>query len=334
MPFLTSRAAILAKLETVEGANPVPGATDAIVTIGTPVVTFNPDEVKRDIVSPQFSEWGFVVGITTAQIQFTTEFKGPARSVTSASPVREDPLFRACGMGPSYSLNATSVPYNFYTASATASQSATVALYAHIDGILNIFTGCRGSFQIMLEDGQFPKIQWTFMGLYAALGSSVTSGGIQDAALPTPSYDALTVVPPPFMGANFALSGGYSAICQALNINVNNQVQSRPSFIGSRGLAGILITDREVTGTVNPEAVPRATHDFFYAHQQALTGALTASIGTSGTLWTTTQVDMPKVQYRIPKWGDRNGIRTFDIDILAVRNSSGGDDEMVLTYKQ
>ncbi len=333
MPFLTLRSAVLAKIESVEGTNSVPAAAnDAIVTVGNTTVGLNPDELDRGISNPSLSKWGFVVGMKDETVTFSTELKGPGRSISAASPLREDPLFRACGMYPTYATS--SCVYKFATSLASASQSATCTIYAWQDGILHILKGCRGSFDLDLSDGQFGKINWEFKGIYDTIPSGANAGDIEDNAIPfaTIAYDALTEVPAPFMDVEFSLHG-YSAVAQQLTLKVDNNVQRREGFIASNGIVGQIITERTITGTINPEAVPRTTHDYFYNHQTAAQSPLYLLFGKSPSAWTTIQVDAPKTQYRAPKYGDRNGVKTFDIDFVCARSASGGDDEFSLMYK-
>jgi len=332
MPFLTLRSALLAKLESAEGTNALPTAVlDAIVTVGNPTVAVNPEELDRGISNPSLSKWGFVVGMKDQTVTFSTELKGPGRSLSAASPLREDPLFRACAMVPTYAVS--SATYNFGTSMASASVSATCTIYAWQDGICHILKGCRGSFDLDLADGQYGKINWEFKGIYDSVPFGTAAGDIIDNALPSPTYDAISILPQPFMGATFQMHGYNSMAAQQLTLKVDNNVQRRESFVAANGIAGMLITERSVTGTINPEAVPRATHDFFYKHQTGAQSMMTFLYGAaSPTIWQQIQVKAPGTQYRVPKYGDRNGIRTFEIDFMCARSATTGDDELQIIY--
>lgn len=327
MPFLSKRNLILAALEGTEGTNAAPtAAANSIATLGNVDVVENVEEIVRDIPSPQLSSWGSVYGMGTAQVTFGTEFKNYNRIGTAATPYREDPLFRACGFSPVYA--AGSVTYTPVTTLATATQSATVTIYAHVDGIRHILRAARGSFNIVMETGQIPRIEWTFVGIHDAVASGASAGEIADASQPTPTYEGVTIMPPAVLGASVNLHGTTNLCLQSLTVSAGNAVQTRPCMTQSRGIAGMYVSERRVTAAAVWEADTRATFDFWYRAQISQRAGFSVRLGAAAS--SQVAISGPNVQIKFPRWGDRNGLRVYETEMEFTRSS--GDDEFVVIY--
>lgn len=308
MVMLTKKALILAKIEAEYGTDPTPApATDSIL-VSSPDIKPVLEKNERPAIRPVLSKIPHIMGSRHQEISFSTEVKGSG----AAGTVPEiSPLLRACGMDET--INAgTSVEY---LPVSIGFESCTI--YAYLDGIIHKASGCRGSFEIVMEAGKIAQINWTFQGLF----QTPVDGAIPSGA----AYNATK--PPAFLSGTFTY-GGYAAIIQKLQLALNNEIMKSPSIAEATGYKGIEITDRKPAGSMNPEAVIEATHTFWANLASGQESALQAVIGaTAGNILT---IDCPKCVKDEIAWGERESMRIYDIPISLYGNT--GDDEFKLTF--
>ena len=89
------------------------------------------------------------------------------------------------------------------------------------------------------------------------------------------------------------------------------------------------ITGRDGGGSLNPEHVLIATHDFVDKFRKGTAMALTTGFigGTAGNIM---QLTMPAISYREAAPGDRDGVRTLELTYGAAESS--GDDDFSLIF--
>jgi hypothetical protein len=309
--MLSKRALILAKVETSYGSDPTPTPAADSILVFDPVVKVNADKLERPVVRPSLSQIPHLIGKKYVEITFSTELK---HSGTVDTPPEVAALLQACGLAET--VNATvSVVYD-----PASSSLASCTIYAYLDGLVHKITGCRGSFEIVGEAGAQPKNNWTFHGIYATPS---------DAAIPAgAAYDSSKG--PVFQNATFSW-GGYSAKIQQLSLNLNNDLSQREVVTAAHGVAAIEIVGRTPGGSINPEAVSEATRPF-WANWEAGSGAtLQLVIGDSGGNIIQIDSDTNGCVKESISWGDRNGVRIYDIPFGLY--GSSGDDEIKLTFK-
>jgi hypothetical protein len=347
---LTSRALILAKVEATEG-------TDSIDTGGTPgasytaaalvnavlvsalTVTPQAEEIDRNIVLSTLSPQGHVVGNRWCEIAFTTELRGRSTAVfdnTSTNMLRQDPLMRACAFSPTYAANSSSVIYK-----PVSSNLQTCTIYANLDGMLHRIRGCRGNVNTIMESGQFGRQEWTFTGVYDAVATA-NSGGFVEVTMPTPGFLDQSLFPLPVLKYGSATtvvlhgSASTSLTLQSVTVNMNNQVTYRPDMQQTTGVIGSILGSRNPQGTCNPEMIARTASsptDWWLRWQNGTTGALTVVIGDQTTQpGQVITVNVPKAKFRLPSYGDRNGVLTMELPFSCVAATDAGDDEVVFTY--
>jgi len=326
-PLLVRKTLVLAKVETAEGEDPTPtGANNALlVSAATPTV--NSEQIERSIFIAHLSRLGTIQGITTGQLAFTTELRGISDIPTAVAPLREDPLFRACGMSPTYATSSA-----FYQPISTGMESCT--LYTYLDGALFVMLGCRGNFEITAETGQYGAINWTMQGMLVTLTSgNFTTGFMRDATVASASaaYQAFSVKPPPVFGVALSLDGDSTTfVCQSFTMNMNNEIQQRLDMTEGGGVKSFMLTGRNPQGTLNPEAVTRTDYDFWYKWQAAGESILDLTIGTLTE--NKVRIYAPAVQYGVPAWGERNGMRTFEMPLSFNADTDAGNDELKIMY--
>jgi hypothetical protein len=328
MVMLTRKALILAKTETTEGTDASPVAGSDALLVSNPVPSINAEEISRDIIVSHLSPLGSVPGIRSAQITFTTELRGLGAGTlpTASAPLREDPLWQACGFAASYATSSA-----VYAPDSNPAGVTTCTIYAYLDGILQVMKGCRGNVEIVAEAGNYGRLNWTMQGVFDALSSSTAAGDIRDAAIPgSPSFQAFSLKPPPVLSASLTVHGVSTLVAQAININMNNDIQQRVDMSAANGIASFVLVNRNPQGTLNPEAFTRNALDVWYKWQESAEAAVQFIAGTASGNRVT--VDAPATQFGSPTWGDRNGIRTYELPLRYNASADAGDDEITATW--
>jgi hypothetical protein len=242
---------------------------------------------------------------------FASGSKGVAVAPLSA-------LLQACGLTETI-VTSTSVTYAPSSNPATnyfgPGKSATIKLHedgsASLSGLYKILTGAMGNCKLIIQAGKPVTIESEFKGLYTA---------VADAVVPTntPSSVAAPIV----LSALFSV-GSYAAIIEKLEIDLANEVSEKPSVNAATGILGFQITGRKPQGSIDPEAVLVATHDFYGRMVAGTLGAITITIGTGAGSITT--ITMPQVQYGKVTTGKRSGeLMIFNVPLIPLRSS--GDD--------
>ena len=241
------------------------------------------------------------------ELKFWIELKG---SGTAGVAPRWGALLKACDRLETIAGGPSSVTY----APAVTSQTATI--WVNIDGILHKLVGCAGEAELDLTAGAVPKINFTFSGVYALA---------TDTVVETMTYDSTT---PVIVKATTTTFGSYAAIIEKLTLKTGNTIAERVSMNAAEGVLAFIVTDRKPSGVLTCEAILRATSnaDFWSYFHSGTTKALSLVLGTvAGNIATITA---PACLLRAPKIGDRDGIRTFDVEFMMARSS--GNDEMTI----
>lgn len=306
--MLSSLHLILAKIETTYGIDPVPtpGANAILVSNLTvsPVIEKN----ERNPLSASLSP--FLPGkprIGLIEVKFATELKGSGAATT---PPEVGPLL--CASALSETIGGSDVTYQ-----PISTNLKSITIYAYLDGELHRVTGCLGTLELLLEAGKTGVINFSFKGLGPVpIDAAILSGAAyDDTKAPVVESIAFSI-------------GGYSPVASKFQLALNNNLTTRDSFNGAGGYAGVGITGRKTAGSFDPEAVTRATNDFWQIMADVSPGSLTATIGSvAGNRIVLTA---PDVVYDSIAWGDRNGIRIYDIPLSFNRNI--GDDEIVIKF--
>lgn len=308
---LTRREAVLLKLETTYGTDAVPtGSTDAL-EIAEPATNVGESArmIDRPLVRPFLGMKKSLFGGTLQSVSFKCELKG---SGTAGTPPAIGKALQCCGLSETI-VALTSVAYK--PVSGGASQKSG-DIYYYQDGVLHKMSGARGNASFDISVGQVPMVTFTFTGHTISF---------TDASLPAVTFEA--TIPNPVLGATFTI-GGYAAVINAMSFDLGNKVSAVGSVTALDGFGEVRITDRNVTGSLDPELVLVATHDVITRWKSRTEQALVYTLpGTAGNILSVTA---PKVVYGPPTQGDREGIRTWSTPFMMVDNA--GDDEVVLTF--
>ncbi|WP_444905321.1 hypothetical protein ACJJIU_22115 (plasmid) [Microbulbifer sp. CnH-101-E] len=304
---LVKRELILAKVETTYGQDASPtGADNAILVENLGWSFAGARMVERNPIMPTLGKLQGLFAGTLMEVTFDVEIKG---SGAAGTPPEMAPLLRACGMAETITPS-TRVDYK------PASEGhESITIYYYEDGSLFKLTGGRGTMSFNLTTGEVGKISFTLTG-------HVTKP--TDASLPVATYSSQ--VPPPAINMPFKV-GGYAAVISALTLDVGNTIATPPDISAENGYSEILITDRDVSGSFDPEATLVATKDWVGEWQEGNTQAInTGTVGSqAGNQYS---LSIPQAWHKEIGPGDRDGLRTYDIGFGA----AGGDDALTLAF--
>ncbi|WP_444919311.1 hypothetical protein ACJJID_00250 (plasmid) [Microbulbifer sp. CnH-101-G] len=304
---LVKRELILAKIESAYGTDAAPTGADNAILIENLGWSFSGARMaERNPITPTLGKLQGVFAGTLMEMTFDVEIKG---SGTAGTPPEMAPLLRACGLAETITAT-TSVAYQ---PASDTHESAT--LYFHEDGSLYKLTGVRGTFSAALTTGEVGKISFTLTGHVSRP---------TDAALPVASYSA--VVPPPAINMPFKV-GSFNAVISALSLEIGNQIATPPNIAAENGYGDVSITDREVTGSFDPESTLVSENDWVGDWQDGNAQAI--ETGTVGHLaGNQYSLSIPQAWYKEVGPGARDGLRTYEMNFGA----AGGDDAFTLTF--
>ena len=308
--MLTNREVLLIKEEVTYGTDPVPvEATDAILVENPTWANEGLRMNERPAVRANINMLQHVYGGRLATITFDVELKG------GGGAVDVPPEIGVCLVGCGFLETINAAVDVTYTPASTGHKSVTI--YYFQDGVRYIITGARGNVSFNLETGAVGKASFTFTG-HVALPT--------DVALASPTYDG--VVPKAVINVPFAV-GGYSAIINALTFDMSNTIATPPDISATDGYSEVQLTQRDVNGSFDPEAVVVATDFPLQDLEQGNSLALTTGVIGSG-IGAEYQIDMPAIYYRDVSPGDRDGVRTLDTPFGAAEST--GDDEVSIIF--
>ena len=310
--MLIKKSVLLAKLESTYNTDSSPGASDAVLVENLQLNPTGARMIEQPVVKNTLGPHKQLYGGSLYQVTFDWRVKG---SGTAGTAPDAGPLLQACMVSETI-VASTSVTYAPHSDTAAANNKS-VTIYVYEDGKLYKLTGCRGTFTFAGEVGSTGMISFTLTGHL---------DGDSDTAVVTPSYDS--TVAPVLVSAGFSIDS-FSAVISALNFDAGNTVSMLPSINAADGYGDIIVTDRDVTGSFDPEDELIATHDFFAKWEGGTAMALTTGVigSTAGNRW---QLSMPAVSYREVSRAEREGIRTLDLTFGA--HESSGDDQFALAF--
>lgn len=302
----SKKTTLYAKVESTSGTDSTPTAAANAVEAYDVEFTTKADMKERGFGHADRSLYSEIRGKTSVEIKFWVELKGSGAAGTAP---RYGALLKACDR--KESVNAANVGYFM------AATSETCTIWVNIDGVLHKAVGCAGDCEIDLTAGDVPKLNFTMSGVYALP---------TDSAVEAQTYDTTTAQI--VKGTTMTL-GNYAAIAEKIVLKFGNSVVERASMNVTDGILAFMVGNRAPSGIMTCEMVLMATtsanfHSYFnLGTSKALSFVLG---GTAGNIVTITA---PVCILRPPKYGDRDGLRTIDVEFQMAR--SAGNDEMLIT---
>ena len=253
MAQLTRKRVILIEAESSYGTDPTPAATDVVLVRDLSITPQSSDVVSRDVVRPFLGAFQQLLANTKVEVTFSVELAG---SGSAGVAPRYGSALKACGFSETVASN-TSVTYEPISTSFSS-----VTIHYNTDGVRHIVTGCRGSFTLNASVGEIPSIDFTFTGIYNAP---------TDTALPATTYGNQAT---PLIFKNGNTTGfqllSHSAALQSISMDIGNEIVYR-ELVG--GTKETLITNRNISGTVQIEAMALGTKDYFAAAVAEITAS-------------------------------------------------------------
>lgn len=314
MPRYARNAAILAKIETTYGTDPVPtGAANAMLISNLSVNPLNANNVSRDLIATYFGGSEQLVGTAFLEASFDIELAGSGAAGTAPA---WGALLRACGFAEAITAS-TRVDYTPIT---SAIESATI--YYHDDGVLHKLLGARGTFDIKMGVGERPVLSFKFQGLDGGI-SAVANPALTLTAFKTPLVVTDANTGDVTIGCTYSagvLTGGTAYTSRGLQVSMGNAVTFTPLLGGET----IDLTNREATGHIDLD-LTAANEVTFMASVKANTKQGIGIVhGT--TAGYKVLVHAPAAQLINPSKQDVSGRRLIGYDLRLV--PSAGNDEL------
>lgn len=305
----TRNVVLAMKKEAVYGTAPTVAGANAILLQALTHTWLAGNTASRDHIKP------FLGNSATVQLDQHTEFNFELELQSSGTagtrPVFAD-LLMACGFAEDITA-ATDVAY-----SPVSNDFDSCTAEVNMDGVFQRSTGCRGSFGINIARGAIPKLNFNFMGIYAAP---------TDAAALTPDFSGFQdPLGPNSTNTPTITLFGETLCMESLQIDIANNLVFRD-------LPGcdpaVEITQRATSGTIVFQATDIATKNWIEAARSRESGALQIIHGT--TAGRIVQIDCPKVTLNPPSNQDSDGVWMYSVPL--VFEPDAGNDEIVITFK-
>jgi len=206
------------------------------------------------------------------------------------------------------------------TSTRTSMESATI--HFHRDGHRHILTGCRGTVDFDFTVGKYGVAKFEITGIYNAP---------TDQSLPSPTYPGADITPPVVINAGLQIASidmDLTAV-NALSLRLGNTVNLRRDINAATGLVGLEITDRNPTGSVDPEAVDLSDFNPWTAWENATEQKIYCDIGS--VAGNQIRPSIPRALYDETSYADRDGIVTYALPFSA-KGGDEGDDEFWLMF--
>lgn len=256
-----SNEVIFAKTEVTYGTDPTPvEGTNAVLVRNVQLSSEGLRMTDRGAIRASIGQLQKIYGGQLKRISFECEVKGSGAAGTAPEI---GPLLEACGLDETV-VAATSVTYK---PESSAHESVTI-YYFEGGRKRHILTGCRGNVTLRLEAGGILIAAFDLVGHY----SEPT-----DQSLPSPTYNS--TVPRAALSMAVAINGITAIVAKSWEWNLNNTIATPPSISAADGYGEVLITKREVMGSILIESELDSVIDI-----DALLSGGTRFAFTSGTL--------------------------------------------------
>lgn len=314
------KTVILVKPETTSGTDAVPtGSANAIQAMDMSITPLDAANIATNVMAPWFGGSAQLVGPASVKCSFSVLLAGAGTAATA--PAWGNLLLGCANAETTGLLTPNRVEYLPATDSLK-----TVTIYWYDDGLLHKLLGCFGNVKLSAKSGEAPKLTFDFIGL---------DGGVSAAANATAVLTGWKVpvgitkanVTDIQLGCTYAagaLSGGTAYNSTGLTLDWGNKTAFSPMLTTEQ----VVLTDREVTGTISIElSAAQEVTQMAAVKANTLTG-VGFVIGTA--TGNKIMLHMPSVQLINPKKEDFNGMRLigFDMRVLPV---SGNDEVRIIS---
>lgn len=293
MPLLSKRSVLAAKIETTIGTPIALLAADGAFN-AYDVVILPATEVNRREGQGSLSK---LLGIPSG-VKGTVSFEVDLADTAAWAPI----LLPAC---------ALKVATSTWGPVSTGADFKTITIARYLDGKILKLAGCMLNAEFKFVTGQPVRVAFTGQGVWIAP---------TDGAILAPTYPTGSVAAPAFKGATVTL-GALTPKFLNFNMNLNNDIIMRECADSASGYISAWITDRNVSGTIDPETDLVADFDADGIQLAATEQAFSLAYASTVTLL------IPKMQLTATPIGDRGGLAINEMAWDANRVAAAGDDE-------
>ena len=309
MPLIRRKRQLAALAETVAlGTKVALSATEATFNIFDLVIQPNIDHEEREGQSA-FERIAGCPGGTRGTITFSTDVTGGA-----TTPAWAKTFLPACGFVETVDGDGVFLPSSLAPTTTATTSPNTLTMGVYEDGLYKYLRGAMGNAVLHFPAGKRVMIDWTFTGIWDAP---------TDVGLLTPTY---SVVAPIRMVAAATTIGSWAPVFSEMTIDLGNVVAQREDADDASGYGYSVITDRNITGTMDCETGLVASDNDAYAHWAARTeAALSIDLGDTDNAL---DVTAPALQVTNVQEGDRNGIQIDTVSFQLNRSAALGSDSL------
>jgi hypothetical protein len=309
------RGSVGAKIETTYGTDATLAAADLVEARN--IVFRAVQEALRDERQGGFvAQLPDIPGARSATLGLETLQRGANVAYSATVKPPDDALLRMCGLAAVGSFVATLEKWTYTPqAGATMGEAGTAALFAE-NAPNGKLLGALGTFRMAFRAGEPLVHAYALAGIYSAPA---------DVALLTV---APSTIQPPIFKSGVVTIGGTTHRVQAIDLDLGNDVQLLRSANAADAVAGVLIANRRVTLTFDPDQVTAATFDWHNKRDLATQMAASWQVGTAQ--YNRIKFSASRLQVIDVAEGTRGGVRTFQV--TATLNATAGGDELSIVY--
>lgn len=195
------------------------------------------------------------------------------------------------------------------------------SVYMNEDGLLNRLKGARAKTKFMFGNvGEPARVEFEVNGVPVSAPT--------DAAMFPDVGD--TLIPPKFLGTTLTLDS-FTPIISSMEIDIDNTLAARADATDANGYLSVLISDRRITGSIDPEMVAVSTYDWngkWFNDTLASFNCVIDNLGAGQTI----EFFGPKLQTTGLSDDDRDGISVAGAEFLLTKGSFGDDEFRIMFY--
>lgn len=310
------RASMPVKIETTYAANPTLAAAD-IVLVENAVFTALQEQARDERLSGLVAQLPDIPGGRTASIRGDAKLRGAGVAYSASVKPEVDALLRSMGFAAAGAFGVGTEKWDYTPQSgATLGESVTAGLY-HENAPTGVILGAYGRGRIAMRAGAPAVISAELTGLYV----EPTTETLLTATLPT-------VMAPVFRSGVVTFDAVTTFRVSSVDLDIGNDLQYLPSANDAQAYAGVIIADRRLVLTLDPEAVAVATYNFANKRDTQARVAVSWQIGT--VQYNRILFSAPKVQILSIAETRRNGLLAYQLTCLL--NADVGGDELKISF--
>ena len=333
MALLTRKRVIAVLKESTAGTYNAPQAANCLLVRDLNITPQQSDVVSRDLIRPYFGASEQLQANTRVECTFSVEMAGIGENAAGNEDADNAPNFGECLEACGFTTETTDDAKRLYTPNSL--DSTTVSILYNIDGVQHTVKGAKGTFSVACSVGEIPTFDFTFTGVYIAPS---------DATALTPSYQK-QASPLLFNNSNtgtFKIFGETGLQMSNFSLDIGNEVIYRELVGGS---PQVMITNRNVTGSVTVEAVNLASGgsqqwnpfaaaladgtlgEISFTHGTTTLNKVTVQSGLTTSQDTKNRCDLGAITY-----GEEDGIAMWEVPFTMIP-SSAGNNELSLIFE-